>query len=304
MGAWKSVLELNSHRERTSGSEKALCEAVGRGADLRIYTEFLHNEHIDPSSDNNDKISEVSEFRETCLIDKNWAAGFMTLRQPVSLPDSFGPRSSMSFFLYNQDGRQAIARPFLDGIQAEGRPGPSPVEAHEQMKKYHELSSWDKDTNAPSSNFIYDFGKYRFYVNDKWEEVYSHDESGRPLQGSLERLIEAFHEGCEIKAGITGLFNDLAGDGSLPGESGSPGHEVFIQTGWGYYYNGEKLFIAETHPLVKVKPAIPLAYESEAWNFGWVVLRTDGACMDRISNPYSLQFTDTRRRYGIRWFVN
>ncbi len=299
MGEWKSVLELNSHRERTSGSEKALCEAIGRGADLRIYTDFLHNEHIDPSSDNDDRITEVSEFRETCLIEKNWAAGFMTLRQPVSLPDRFGPRSSMSFFLYNQDGRQAIARPFLDGLRAEGRPGPSPVEAHEQMSKYHELSSWDKDTNAPSSNFIYDFGEFRFFVNDKWKEVYSHDENGQPLQGSLENLIEAFKDGCEIKAGITGLLSDLADK-----YDDSPDHEVFIQTGWGYYYNREKLFIAETHPLVKVRPSIPLEYESEAWNFGWVILRSDGACVERISNPYTLKFTDTRRKLGIRWFVN
>ena len=298
MGAWKSVLELNSLRERTSGSEKTLCEAIGRGADLRIYTEFLHNEHIDPSSGNNDKITEVSEFRETCLIEKNWAAGFMTLRQPVSLPGSFGPRPSMSFFLYNQDGRQAIARPFLDGLSAEGRHGPSPPEAHKEMPKYHESSSWDKDTNAPSSNFIYDFGEYRFFVNDKWEEVYSHDENGQPVQGSLENLIEAFRDGCEIKTGITGLFKDMSAD-----DEDSPDHEVFIQTGWGYYYNRGMLFIAETHPLVKVKPAVPLAYESEAWNFGWIVLRTDGACVERICNPYTLQFRDTNRRYGIRWFV-
>jgi len=303
MDSWKSVLELNNHRKISSGSEKSLCEAIGRGADLRIYTEFRHNEHIDISSDNNERISEVSEFRETCLLEKNWSAGFITLRQPVSLPDGFGPRPSMSFFLYNQDGRQAIARPFLDGLSAAGVPGVSAVEAHEEMPKYHELSSRDRDTNAPSSNFIYDFGKFRFFVSDSWREVFSHDENGQPLQGSLNNLVEAFHDGCEIKAGIGNLFEDLAGKEENPREAGSPEHEVFIQTGWGYYYHGGKLFIAETHPLVKVKPAIPLSYESEAWNFGWVVLRTDGSCMERICNPYTLKFTDTERRYGIRWFV-
>ncbi len=347
MSLWKNVLELNSEREIISGSNKELCDAIGRGSDLRIYTEFRHNEHIDPSSADDDLISEVSEFHETCLFEKSWSAGIMTMRQPVSLPDSFGPRSSMSFFLYNQDGRQAIARPYLDGISVGGVPGSSAVDPHIQMPKYREYTAWDTETNAPSSNFIYDFGRFRFHVCDNWQEVYSHDKNGSPVFGSLETLIEAFHEGSEIKAGITGLFEDLgdpdsqtnewselvhsrvragkarvhtprhAADGSrqrrLRDQGSALGydtfhsrmidHEVFIQTGWGYYYNDNKVFIAETHPLVKVKPAIPLSYESEGWNFGWVILRTDGACVERIYNPYTLQDTDTNRRYGIRWFV-
>ncbi len=87
---WKSVLEPGCNREITSGNEKTLCDAVGRAAGLRIHTEFRHNEHIDPSSGDTDIIREVSEFRETCLLEKRWTAGFMTLRQPVSLPDRFG----------------------------------------------------------------------------------------------------------------------------------------------------------------------------------------------------------------------
>ncbi len=298
MSLWTYVLELNSKREIVSGSEKMLCDAVDRGADVRIYTEFRHNEHIDPSSTDNDLIQEVSEFRETCLVDKRWTAGFMTLRQPVSLPDKFGPRSSMSFFLYNQNGQQAIARPFLDGVPAVGVPGSSPIHTHAEMPKYHEQSSWDIDTNAPSSNFIYDFEKFRYAVCDNWQEVYSHDENGRPLSGSLERLTEAFCDGCEIKAGISGFFDNMSGSGSQSTE-----HEVFIQIGWGYYYNNKKIFIAETHPLVKCKPAIPLLYESNGWNFGWVVLRTDGACVERICDPYTLQFTDEKRQLKIRWFI-
>ncbi len=298
MKSWKNVLELSSNRNIVSGSEKALCDAIGRGADLRIYTEFRHNEHIDTSSDNNDLISEVSEFHETCLLEKRWAAGFMTLRQPVSLPDRFAPRPSMSFFLYNQNGQQAIARPYLDGVPTYGIPGRSVPESHPRMPKYHEQTAWDSNTNAPSSNFIYDFGKFRYHVCDNWQEVYSHDKAGQPISGSLGALTDAFHEGCEIKAGIAGLFYNLGDQNSQKIE-----HEVFIQTGWGYYYNEEKVMIAETHPLVKVKPAIPLQYKSGAWNFGWLVLRTDGACVERISNPYTLKFTDTNRRYELRWFV-
>jgi len=35
----------------------------------------------------------------------------------------------MPFFLYNQNGQQAIARPFLDGVPPSGKPGPSPSES-------------------------------------------------------------------------------------------------------------------------------------------------------------------------------
>ena len=41
----KSVLELDMNRNIISGSPKDLRDAIRRGADLRIYTEFRHNEH-------------------------------------------------------------------------------------------------------------------------------------------------------------------------------------------------------------------------------------------------------------------
>jgi hypothetical protein len=53
--------------------------------------------------------------------------GFMTLRQPIALPDGFCPRASMSCFLYNQNGQQAIARLLLDGVPTSGTPGTSPL---------------------------------------------------------------------------------------------------------------------------------------------------------------------------------
>ena len=139
MTAWTSVLELDESRAVRSGSGSALCDAIGRGADLRIATEFRYDEHVDVTSDNAEVVQEVAEFRATYLVDDRWVAGIMTLRQPVDLPAQFGPRPSMSFFLYNQDGTQAIARPYLDGPPAVARLGPSPVDDNESMPKYHEL---------------------------------------------------------------------------------------------------------------------------------------------------------------------
>ena len=83
MTKWHSVLELDSRRNVIGGSADALCRAIHRGADLRIYTEFIHNEHIDPASANDELIREVSEFRATYLMEGRWCAGIMTLRQPV-----------------------------------------------------------------------------------------------------------------------------------------------------------------------------------------------------------------------------
>ena len=293
MPSWTCPLVLNSSREIVAGSQDALVRAIRRGADLRIYTEFRHNEHIDVRSSSDEKVREVAEFAVTYLVEDRWAAGLMSLRQPVSLPDGFGPRPSMSFFLYNQDGHQALGRPHLDGQKTVPAPegGPHP------MPKYHLLDSHDPATNAPSHNFIYDFDIYKFYVADTWEEVLHHDAHGRVLSGSIDALATAFGDGAAIKVGIGGLCADL------PGEGDDLAHEVFVETGSGYYYVEQQLFIAGSHPVIRVRPSIPMRYQSKGWDFGWLVLRTDGAVVYRQCDPYSLAFADGTRRHPIRWFA-
>src|SRR5215467_5244108 len=166
-----SPLTLNADRTLRDGSFAALADAIRRAADLRIATEFRHNEHIDTTSDDPQLVREVAEFRVTYLLKDRWSAGIMTLRQPVDLPDGFGPRPSMSFFLYNQDGQQAIARPYLDGLPVTGARGSAALDDHSDMPHYHQHDSWDAGTNAPSSNFVYDFDHYQFWVYDRWREV-------------------------------------------------------------------------------------------------------------------------------------
>lgn len=296
--SWNCVLELGTDRSIVSGSEDALCDAIRRGADLRIYTEFHHNEHIDVTSDNPELIREVADFRVTYLIDDRWTAGIMTLRQPISLPDGFGPRPSMSFFMYNQNGQQAIARPYLDGGPMAGTVGPAPLDDHSAMPKYHQHDGWDAGTNAPSSNFIYDFDWYRFCVRDDWGEVLAHGPDGRVVAGSIDTLVEAFSQGCEVKVAIGRLCADMADDPSQAVD-----HEVFIQIGSCYYYTERKLFIAATHPLVRVKPAIPLRYASKGWDFGWLMPRSDGFVAGLLYDPYTLRYHRSEGRYALRWFV-
>jgi len=295
---WTCVLQLDAERGIVAGSAEALCEAIRHGADLRIQTEFRHNEHIDVTSDSRELVREVAEFGVTYLVDDRWAAGIMSLRQPVELPGGFGPRPSMSFFLYNQDGQQAIARPFLDGRPPTCAPGPSGNDPPANMPKYHAQDSWDAGTNAPSHNFVYDFDVFRYCVSHAWREVLAHDAEGGVEWGSLEDLVEAFSAGCAVKIGVSGLCEDLAAEagGAMP-------HEVFMETGSCYYYTERKLFMAGSHPVVRVRPGIPMRYESRAWDFGWLMVRTDGHVVNRRCDPYTLGFTDLQSRHRVRWFV-
>jgi hypothetical protein len=318
MTKWRCVLELDSRRDVTAGSQAVLCDAIRRGADLRIYTEFIHNEHIDPASESRELIREVSEFRATYLVEDRWCAGIMTLRQPISLPDRFGPRASISFFMYNQDGQQAIARPYLDGEPAAGTLGPAPLDDWSAYPKYHQQDGWDAGTNAPSSNFVYDFEVYRYFVCDDWQQVLAHDAEGRPVSGSVDALVEAFEHGAEIKVAIRNLCADISTAASVAvsatfsarlstspaaDPARSPDHEVFIQAGPGYYYTEQKLFIAGTHPLARVKPGIPMRYESRGWDFGWLMPRTDGRVAMLLYDPYTLRVQRRAGCYAIRWFV-
>src|SRR5258706_5854093 len=93
---WRCLYSLDHTRMPNAGDEGELAAAIGRGADLRVYTEFRHNEHIDTESENPELIREVADFRITYLLENRWTAAAINLRQPISLPDGFGPRPSMS----------------------------------------------------------------------------------------------------------------------------------------------------------------------------------------------------------------
>lgn len=286
MTNWTCALELDESREAIGGSTDALFAALRNAADLRVGTAFRHNEHIDTSSDSDELIEEVAEFGVTYALDGRWAAGIMSLRQPVDLPVGFGPRPSMSFFLYNQNGEQAIARPYLDGQPATGDRGASPAQPPEDMPRYHALDNWDANTNAPSHNFVYDFDYFRFHVRDDWREL------------AAAELVEAFREGCAIKIGVSGLCDELAPEGQTP----LP-HELFVETGSAYHYTEQRLLMVGSHPLVRVRPAIPLRYATQNWDFGWLFARTDGHVIYRRCDPYTLQFDDRVLPCNVRWFV-
>ncbi len=300
------VLELDMQRNVVGGSPEALRDAIRRAADLRIYTEFKHNEHIDSKSDNDEIIREVSDFPATYLIEDRWVAGIMTLRQPVTLPDRFGARASMSFFMYNEDGQQACARPFLEDVKLPGPDFMMPFREGGEIPKekqdsalglMHVYSSYDQSTNGPSINFVWDFYSFKYLVNDGWEEILSHDENGNVLSGDPKLLDEASSKGQELKVAIRGVCNGLWG------QENCPDHELFIQTGPHYYYSETGYMIVETRPFVRVQPQIPMKYESCNWDFGWAIVRSDGHVAGLYYNPYTLKPERTYSRHAMRWFT-
>lgn len=62
MQAWQCFLILDEYKTLVSGSEAALCAAIRRGSDLRIGTEFRHNEHVDVKSSCPEVIREFGEL--------------------------------------------------------------------------------------------------------------------------------------------------------------------------------------------------------------------------------------------------
>ena len=202
----------------------------------------------------------------------------------------------MSFFLYNQNGQQAIARPFLDGKTRVRKRGSGPDD--DGYPKYHLQEEWDSGTNAPSSNFIYDFEGYRFFVRDEWREVFAHNGDGEENGGSLDNLTEAFREGAEVKVAIRGICGDTGGTSGPVMD-----HELVVQCGPCYYNTERRIFTAGSQPVVRVRPAVPLLYKSGMWDFGWLMPRSDGFVARWLCDPYSLEFAKSEGRYPIRWFV-
>jgi hypothetical protein len=288
-----SVLRLTTDGSVLAGSHEALVRTVRQGGDLRIRTEFRVDEHLDPESRDHQLVVEVSDFPVTYVVAERWVAGIMTLRQPVFLPDHFGP-PSMSFFLYNQDGGQAIARPSLD--RAARRAAPTGFTAgDERFAKLRRFDSWDVDSHAPSSNFRYDFDGYEFFVEHRWSSVYSHDAQGTRLTGSLDELVEAASCGRPLKVGVKDLVQT---------DSATPPHWVFVELGPNYYYTESRRLVAQTRPLVRVTPAIPLRYETGNWDFGWLIVSTDGDAQYLRYDPATLAVDEVPGRHALEWFVD
>jgi hypothetical protein len=302
--AWTIALELAPDRSVRAGSKAALATAIGRGADLRVYTEFLFEEHIVPGGNGDASldglIREVIDFRETILVEGRHVGAITTQRQPLEPPFGFnGTEPKMSFFMYTGDGDQRLANLVFAGVEAAPSPGertitPPPAD----MPKMGEQEYFDLGTSGPSRNFVYDMETYRYFVRDDWDEVLASEADGTVTAGSFDRLEAAQIAGREIKVGIRDLAADLRGQAQA-----GVRHEVFTPVGSGFLHVRPRVYAALTHPVVRVVAADPLRYASSNWDVAWVFLRTDGQAIVRRLDPYTRAWEDRPGRFACRWFA-
>jgi len=304
---WSIALELDPDRSVRAGSKAALAAAIGRGADLRVYTEFVFEEHIVPGGNGDPEldglIREVIDFRQTILVEGRHVGAITTQRQPLEPPFGFnGSEPKMSFFMYTGDGDQALANLVFAGVEGAPSPGQRTLVAPPaDMPKMGEQEFFDVGTSGPSRNFVYDMETYRYFVRDDWEEILAAEADGTVTTGSFDALEAAQVAGREIKVGIRDLAADLAG-ASGAGRT-AVRHEVFTPVGSGFLHMRPRIYAALTHPLVRVAAADPLRYGTANWDVAWVFLRTDGQATVRRLDPYTRTWEDRPGRFACRWFA-
>ncbi len=309
---WTVALALDPRRQVIGGSKQALVDALARGADLRVYTEFLFQEHIEPAWTGDPSlrgpIREVIDFRETIIVEGCHAAGVTTLRQPLHPPLGFnGTAAKMAYFCYTSDADQACANVLIAGSDADAARAPGAPQRGARMTrptppdmpKMSPEDAFDLGTLGPSRTFVYDMEVYRFIVRDDWQEVLAHDADGAVLRGSIDALEEAQIAGRELKVAIRGLGAEVGAAVGLPPLD----HEIISCVGSGFFHVGARLYNALTHPIIRVAPAIPLRYRSQGWDLVWVHLRTDGLATVRRMDPWTQAWRDTQARYAARWFA-
>jgi len=300
--SWTSLLELDSSRTVTAGSATDLCAALGRGADLRVYTEWIYEEHVAPDPDDGDHrcdgtFQEVIDFRETYLVEGDYAAGITTLRQSMLPVVGFNPDAGprMFFFLYDMDGRQGCSHVMLDE-QPYGPPDAHrEVEAPAKFPKLSPTQLNDEGSSGPSMQFVYEFERYRYWIRDDWELMFAHEADGTVTDGSWRELHDAHQAGKDIKVGLVNLCADLAGE--------SREHVVFSPAGSSWTHTPTELIETQSHPLVRVAPGKPLGYAGGNWDVAWVFIRSTGEATIRRLDPYTRRFEDRKTRLGCRWYV-
>ncbi len=289
-------MELNEQREVVGGSFADLAQAIKRGATVRCCTTFDYGEHM-CSHPEEGFVEENMDFAVAYWLEGDRSAAIEAVRFPANASLGFGATPSLSFFLNNDCGQNGIGRPIfappLPDAPARGKSGsitPEPT-------KYHGIDSFDADTRYPSSNFTYDFGYYKWYVDERWEMLGENDAQGNIVAGSLADIQEASRFGCDIRVGVQGLCNYLSKD-SAPMD-----HWVFVDMGPMYNHQDAGYIGGESRPLVRLAPNAPMVYRHGNWDFGWILPRTDGVVHCLRIDPATREFIREEVRLSVKWFA-
>jgi len=299
--AWRQILVLNNKRKLMEGSVESLAAAAKCGAEIKSYTTFDYAEHMAAPDIHEGLVQEMMSFAVAYWLEGGHVAVIQTTRYPAAASLGFGDAKSLSFFLNNDNGRNSIARPFLDGTKGQVKDTsqtPSENVPDPHHGKYKTFDSYDSETSSPCENFTYDFGEYRWWVDESWQEMLSVDAQGNVISGSLDALQEAFRAGRSLKVGVKNLCSDLVLEGKQAIE-----HEVFVELHSIYNHHDAGYLGGESQPVVRVAPDVPLRYEHGNWNFGWILPRTDGIVHQLIIDPHTRSFTKKECRFASRWFA-
>jgi len=300
---WQCLLELDPNRKVVSGDRETLRRAIANGADLRIYTEWLFEEHVAPDlkramkDDEAGMLQEVIDFRETMTVGDEHACGVTTLRQSILPIERFNPAAPnrMSYFLYDLDGWQGCANLLFGEAAGAGESvAKRVIPPRPDMPKMSEMEQFDAGTTGPSSRFIYQFERYRYFVRDDWQEVFAHDEEGEAVSGSFDALHAAHQSGRDLKVAIRNVCTDWAEKNE---------HEVFTLIGSSWVHTGRKSLEGLSHPLVRIAPGKPIRYSSRGWDVAWVYVGTEGHATVRKLDPWTREFHDEPTRLACRWFA-
>ncbi len=312
---WVKALELDASRSVAEGSRQAVCDAVAHGADLRVYTEWPYEEHVmtGPAGQHSEYagvFNEVIDFRETyALLDESGeavhCAGITTLRHGMVPVTGFNPGPRMSFFMYDPDGLQGVANLLLDDTPYDAPGNTQQIPTPPDMPKMSPFQANDVGSLAPSNaGFVYEFDRFRYWVRDDWQLALAHDAEGRIEAGSWDELFAAHQAGRDVKVGMVGLCDELDNNGDAGGDAAASPlpHVVYSLAGSSWTHEPTKLVEAQTHPLVRLRPAVPLRYESDCWDVAWVFMRSTGEARVRRLDPYTRRFEEHWTRFGCRWY--
>lgn len=140
----------------------------------------------------------------------------------------------------------------------------------------------------------YAYGIYRWYVCDRWREVYHNDADGNRVSGNLDELEECIRQGHTIKVGIKQLF------GLQDDESAGPEHISFLSIMQPLIKDGH--VGANCDFILSCAPQYPFAFK-DGLSLGMVWPWSSGEIVCHLVEPGHLPFRRTRVQREMKWLV-
>lgn len=156
----------------------------------------------------------------------------------------------------------------------------------------HQRWMWNNETTTEDRTYSY--GVYRWFVADRFRQVYENDASGNRVQGDLDELKECVRTGQIIKVGVEQLFGFV--DDNEEGEK----HISFLNGIQPLIINGEVALNCELAPIGT--PDWPLSWLN-GLHLAMMVPSTSGEIDSYVIAPGSSEFEYQCPRRAMQWLV-